>query len=237
MTTEGPAGLYKRHRFPAEVIVHCVWLYHRFGLSLRDVQDLMAERGVAVTYETIGQWCRKFGPAFAAALRRGRARPGDKWHVDEVQLKMNGRRCWLWRAVDQAGIVLDILVQERRNQQAAETFFRRLVEGCGFLPRVLITDKLASYPPAQRRILPEVDHRRHKGLNNRAENSHRPTRRRERAMQRFKSPEHAQRFLSAFEPIRGHFCPRRHLLSATRYQQELTARFQTWRQITGLAAA
>jgi putative transposase len=213
-----------------------VWLYHRFGLSLRDVQDLMAERGVAVSYETVRQWCRKFGPAYAQALRRRRPRPGDKWHLDEVQLKMNGRRYWLWRAVDQDGMVLDILVQERRNQQAAEAFLRRLADGCGYQLRVVITDKLASYPPAVRRVLPGVEHRRHKGLNNGAENSHRPTRRRERAMQRFKSPAQAQRFLSCFEPIRGHFCPRRHLLRAMHYRAVLATRLAAWRQFAGLTA-
>ena len=223
-----------RHRFPAEIISHCVWLYHRFGLSLRDVQELLAERGVAVTYETIHQWCRKFGPTFAVALRRRRPRPGDKWHVDEVQLTMNGRRYWLWRAVDQDGMVLAILVQTRRNQNAAETFLRRVIAGCGTPPRVVSTDKLASYPPAIRRVLPGVEHRRHKLLNNRAENSHRPTRRRERALQRFKSPEQAQRFLACVEPIRGHFCPRRHLWPAARYRAVLADRYAVWRQVTGL---
>ena len=120
------ASLYKRHRFSAEIISHCVWLYHRFGLSLRDVQELMAERGIAVTYETVHQWCRKFGPPFAQALRRRRPHPGEKWHIDEVQLKMNGRRYWLWRAVDQHGMVLDILVQAWRNRNAAETFLRQV---------------------------------------------------------------------------------------------------------------
>ena len=213
-----------------------MWLYHRFSLSLRDVQELLAERGVAVTYETIHQWCRKFGPVYARGLRRRRPKPGDKWYVDEVLLKMNGRRAWLWRAVDQEGMVLDILVQERRNRKAAERFLRRLVDGCGLRPRVIVADKLASYPPAIRRVLPGVEHRRHKRLNNRAENSHRPTRRRERAMQRFKSPEHAQRFLDAFEPIRGQFCPRRHLLSAARYRAVLADRFEAWRQVAGLTA-
>jgi putative transposase len=236
-STASPAVSYKRHRFPAKVIVHCVWLYHRFGLSLRDVQELTAQRGVAVTYETIHQWCRKFGPAFAAGLKRRRPRPGDKWHVDEVRLKMNRRRYWLWRAVDQEGMVLDILVQERRNRKAAEAFLRRVVDGCGCRPRVVVTDKLASYPPAVRQVLPGVEHRRHKRLNNRAENSHRPTRRRERAMQRFKSAEQAQRFLAAFEPIRGHFCPRRHLLPAARYREVLAARFYAWQQVTGLAVS
>jgi putative transposase len=164
-----PPALYRRHRFPAEIISHCVWLYFRFLLSYRDVEELLAERGAGVSHETIRQWCGKFGPVFAASLRRRRARPGDKWHLDEVVLKINGRRHWLWRAVDQDGVVLDILVQPRRNQEAAETFLRQVVGGCGYQPRVVITDKLASYPPAVRRVLPGVEHRRHKGLNNRAE--------------------------------------------------------------------
>jgi putative transposase len=140
-----PWSLYKRHRFPGEVISHAVWRYYRFLLSYRDVEELLAERGIPVSYETIRQWCRKFGQGFADGLRRRRPRPGDKWHVDEVQLKINGRRHWLWRAVDQAGVVLDILVQARRNQEAAEAFLRRVVEGQGYRPRVVITDKLASY--------------------------------------------------------------------------------------------
>ncbi len=209
-----PSSLYKRHRFPGEVISHAVWLYYRFLLSYRDVEELLAERGIAVSYETVRRWCRKFGQMFADGVRRRRPRPGDKWHLDEVQLKINGRKHWLWRAVDQEGVVLDILVQSRRNQEAAETFLRRVVDGCGYAPRVVITDKLASYSPAVRRVLPGVEHRRHKGLNNRAETSHRPTRRRERALQRFKSPEQAQQFLSPLGPISDHFRPRRHLFPA-----------------------
>ncbi len=156
-----------------------------------------------------------------------------------MQLKITGRKHWLWRAVDQNGIVLDILVQERRNQEAAETFLRRLVEGSGYRPRVVITDKLASYPTAVRRVLAGVEHRRHKRLNNRAETSHRPTRRRERALQRFKSPAHAHRFLSPFGPISNHFRfrPRRHLLPAAQYRQTMQTRFAAWREVTGLHAA
>ena len=184
-------------------------LSYRFLLSNRDGEELLAERGVAVSYETIRRWCKKFGQPFADGVRRRRARPGTrgKWHVDEVQLKINGRKHWLWRAVDQDGVVLDILVQERRNQEAAEAFLRRVVGGWGYAPRVVITDTLASYPPAVRRVLPGVEHRRHKGLNNRAENSHRPTRRRERVLQRFKSPAHAQQFLRPFGPSSDHFRP------------------------------
>jgi putative transposase len=186
---------YRGYRYPPEIISHAVWLYYRFHLSLRDVEELLAERGVTVTYETIRAWCDKFGPSYAAGLRRQRARSGDKWHFDEVVLKIKGKRHWLWRAVDQHGLVLDILVQSRRDQQAAETFLRGVLAATGNEPRVVITDKLASYPPAIRRVLPTAEHRRHKGLNNRAENSHQPTRQRERVMRRFKSPEQAQRFL------------------------------------------
>src|SRR5215218_9567877 len=220
--------LYRGHRFPGEIISHAVWLYYRFALSHRDVEDLLAERGVQVSYEAIRLWCQKFGLAFAAALRRRRARAGDRWHLDEVQLKINGRKHWRWRAVDRDGLGLDILVQERRNQEAAERFLRRVLEGEGVAPRVVVTDKLASYPPALKRVLPQAEHRRHKGLNNRAENSHRPVRKRERVLQRFKSPEHAQRFLEPFSAVSNHFRPHRHLLAAEQYRQIRTERFGQW---------
>src|SRR5437870_2392338 len=154
---------YRGYRFPSELIAHAVWLYFRFHLSLRDVQDLLAERGIIVSHETIRQWCTKFGATFATGLRRQRVRAGDKWHLDEVLLKINGKRHWLWRAVDQHGVVLDVLVQERRDQAAAERFVHRVLDGEGGAePRVVITDKLASYPPAIKRVLPTAEHRRHK---------------------------------------------------------------------------
>src|ERR1700704_3693817 len=162
---------YRGYRFSPEIIAHAVWLYFRFHLRFRDVQDLLAERGIIVSHEAIRQWCAKFGADFASGLRRRRARPGDKWHLDEVLLRINGKRHWLWRAVDQNGVVLDILVQSRRDQLAAERFLRQVVDGVGYEPRVLIADKLASYPPAIRQVLPNAEHRRHKRLNNRAENS------------------------------------------------------------------
>jgi putative transposase len=228
-------GSDKRHRFPAEIIARCVWLDHRLGLSLRDVEDLLAERGVTLTYETIRQWGREFGPLIAAGLTRRRPRPGDTWHVDEVRLKSKGRKHWLWRAVDQVGRVLDILVQPRRDRKAAETFLRRVLAGCGTSrPRVIGTDTLASYPPAIRRALPGVGHRRPKRLNNRAETSHRPTRRRERVMQRFESPDQAQRFLSCFEPIRGHCCPRRPRMTAPHDRAVLGTCVNARRQVAGL---
>jgi putative transposase len=225
------ASLYRGHRFPTDVIAHAVWLYFRFSLSLRDVEELLAERGVTVSYEAIREWCAKFGPSYAAALRRRRAHPGDKWHLDEVQLKINGKRHWLWRAVDKHGVVLDILVQQRRDQLAAETFLRRVLAAAGSEPRVVITDKLASYPPAMRRVLPQTDHRRHKGLNNRAENSHQPTRQRERAMRRFKSPDQAQRFLGPFSAIGDRFRVGRYRSPAPARRLLLAERSRTWREV------
>jgi putative transposase len=237
MKERAPAPDYKRHRFPPEVIAHAVWLYFRFALSYRDVEELLAERGVVLTDETVRQWCQKFGQTYANALRHRRPRPGDKWHLDEVFISINGEMHYLWRAVDQDGTVLDILVQSRRNKVAAKKFFRKLLKGLQHVPRVLITDKLASYGAARRAVLPSVEHRRHKGLNNRAENSHQPTRERERRMRRFKSPGHAQRFLAAYGPIASHFRPRRHRLTAHDYRQLRDERFASWRAVTGAAPA
>ncbi|GHO71515.1 IS6 family transposase [Ktedonobacter sp. SOSP1-52] len=192
----------------------------------------MAERGIVLTYETIRQWCLTFGQTYANELKRRRTRPGDKWHLDEVFLTINGKRSYLWRAVDQHGTVLDILAQSRRDKQAAKKFFRKLLKGLEYAPRVIITDKLASYGAAKKEILPSVEHRKHKGLNNRAENSHQPTRQRERSMRRFTSPGHAQRFLSAFGPISDHFRPQRHRLCASGYRALMKERFGTWNDIT-----
>ena len=228
---------YAGYRFPAEIISHAVWLYFRFALSYRDVEELLAERGVTVTYETIRKWCLRFGQQYANALRHRRSRPGDKWHLDEVFIQINGETHYLWRAVDQDGNVLDILVQARRDTHAAVKFLRKLLKGLAYVPRVLITDKLASYGAAHRAVLPRVEHRRHKGLNNRAENSHQPTRERERRMRRFKSPGHAQRFLAAYGPIASHFRPRRHRLTAAVYRETRHERFATWRAVTGVSVA
>ena len=166
------APTYKGYRYPIEVIGHAVWLYHRFALSLRDVEELMSSRGVVVTYESIRAWCATFGPDYAKKLRQRCPRPGDKWHLDEMVVKTNGRKQYLWRAVDQDGNELDILVQSRRNRQAAKRFFKKLLKGLRYVPRVLVTDKLASYGVAHRELMPSVTHRRSKFLNNRAENSH-----------------------------------------------------------------
>ncbi|MFC9285273.1 IS6 family transposase [Streptomyces sp. NPDC057052] len=226
---------HKGHRYPVEIISHCVWLYFRFPLSFREVEELMLERGVIVTHETIRRWCAKFGQSYANGLRRRQPRPGDKWHPDEVFARVNGEWKYLWRAVDQDGDVLDILVQNRRDTAAARRFFRKLLKKTCSVPRLVVTDKLRSYDAAHREVMPSVEHRSHKGLNNRAENSHQPTRQRERAMKGFRSVGGTQRFLSAFSGISPHFRPRRHLMSAPGYRAEMAIRFAIWDQITGAA--
>ncbi|MFD0229664.1 IS6 family transposase [Streptomyces hirsutus] len=226
---------YKGHRYPVEVISHCVWLYFRFPLSFREVEELMLQRGVLVSHETVRRWCMKFGQAYANGLRRRRPRPGDKWHLDEVFLKINGERKYLWRAVDADGNVLDILVQNRRDKTAARHFFRILLKKTCSVPRVVVTDKLRSYGVAHREVMPSVEHRQSKYLNNRAENSHQPTRQRERAMKGFRSVGGAQQFLAAFSGISPHFRPHRHLMTASDHRAEMTVRFAIWDQITGAA--
>jgi putative transposase len=212
-----------------------VWLYFRFALSYRNIEEMMAKRGVPVTYETVREWCQKFGSLYALLLRRKRARIGSKWHLDEVFIKMNGVQHYLWRAVDENGVVIDILVQPKRDRWAALRFFRKLLHVAEKPPRVIITDKLRSYAAAKKLILPDIEHRQSRYLNNRAENSHQPTRVRERQMKRFKSSEQAQRFLSVFESINAPFRLCRHLLSATRYRLLLNQSFHLWNK-TALAA-
>src|ERR671927_345922 len=227
---------YVRHRFPAEVISHAVWLYFRFPLSLRMVEEMLAARGIDVSHETVRQWARKFGQTFANQIRRRLPCPGDKWHLDEVCLMIRGTKHWLWRAVDQDGGVLDVLVQSRQDKRGAPPPLRKLLKRQMRPPRVLITDKLASYGAAKQELVPGVEHRQHRGLNNRAENSHQPTRRRERQMKRFKSAGQAQRFLSAHDPINNLFHLRRDHLPAVQYRAARTQAFQTWAEVTGVAA-
>ncbi|MBV8736805.1 MAG: IS6 family transposase [Alphaproteobacteria bacterium] len=226
---------YTGHRFPAEIISHAVWLYFRFPLSLRMVEEMLAARGIIVSHESVRQWARKFGQAFANQIRR-RPCAGDKWHLDEVAIKIAGKKHWLWRAVDQNGIVLDILVQSRRDKRAAKRLLRKLLKKQRRPPRVLITDKLASYGAAKGEVMPSVEHRKHKGLNNRAENSHQPTRRRERQMKRFKSAGQVQRFLATHDQINNFFHLRRDHVPADQYRAARTQVFQTWSEITGAAA-
>src|SRR3981081_520260 len=223
-------SLYHRHRFPAEIISHCVWLYFRFTLSFRDVEEMLAMRGVSLSYETVREWCLKFGQTYANSLRHKSSRPGDRWYLDEVFLKINGRLHYLWRAVDQDGDVLDILVQSHRDKKAAKRFFRKLLKGLRYVPRMIITDNLRSYSAAKAEVLPGVEHLQQKYQNNRAENSHQPTRLRERVMRRFKSAGHAQRFLAAFGTITSHFRVGRHLYRARGYREVMKARFGLWEE-------
>jgi len=221
----------KGHRFSGSVVGYAVWLYHRFALSLRDVEDLLAERGIKVSHETIRVWCRRFGPQIAASIRRGRPKPADKWHMDEMVITIGGRKHWLWRAVAANGDTLDVLVQSRRDARAAKRFLRKLMKRWG-CPRVLVTDKLRSYDVAVRHLCPGVDHRRHKGLNNRCEASHRHTRRREKVMGRFKSVRQAQLFLSVHDQTAALFRPKRHRLSAISYRHARADAFSLWTDMT-----
>jgi putative transposase len=227
---------YARHRFPAEVISHAVWLYFRFPLSLRMVEEMLAARGILVSHETVRQWALKFGQSFVHQTRRRLPAAGDMWHLDEVVISIAGRKHWLWRAVDQYGIVLDILVQSRRNAKAAKRLLRKLLKKQGTAPRVLITDKLASYAAAKKAVMPGVEHRQHRGLNNRAENSHQPTRRRERIMKRFKSAGQAQRFLSAHDQVANLF-RRPANTNASDHRRARARAFQVWSEVTDIARA
>ncbi len=231
MSSASPS--YKGHRHPVEVIAHCVWLYFRFPLSFREVEEL--ERGVLVSHETVRRRCAKFGQAYATGLRRRRPRPGDTWHLDEVFIKINGEWRYLWRAVDADGTVLDIHVQNRRDKTAARHFFRRLLKTTPTVPRVIVTDKPRSHGAAHRQVTPFVEHRSHKGPNHRAENIHQPTRQRERAMKGFRSIGATQRFLAAFSDISPHFRPRHHLTTTPEYRAEMTTRFAIWNQTTRAA--
>ena len=232
-----PISLYHRHRFPAEIISHCVWLSYRLPISFRQIEQVMAMWGVFLSDETIRRWCLKCGQTYANALRRRRPRPGDTWHRDDVFLKINGETHSLWRAVDQDGNVLAILVQSRRNARAATRFFRTLLKGLCYVPRVLSTDKRAGDRVAHREMMPRVEHRGSRYVNNRAENSHQPTRQKERAIKKFKSPGHAQRFLAAFSSISCHVRPQRHRLPAPLYQAERAGHIQVWQEITVTTAA
>jgi putative transposase len=214
--TSSTKSLYAGHRFPPELISYMVWLYYRFPLSLRMVEEMLAFRGIVVSHETIRQWGLKFGRDFANIIRRRPPQPGDKWHMDEV--------------------VLDVLVQRRRNKKAAKRLLRKLLKRQCRAPRVMITDKLKPYAAAKKEIMPG-EHRQHKGLNNRAENSHQPTRQRERQMKQFKSARHTQRFLSAHDQINNLFLLPRHLLPATDFRTERTRAFQAWHNVCGITQA
>src|ERR1700727_442524 len=219
---------FARHRFPPAIIRHAVWLYVRFTLSYRDVEDLLAERGVDVSYETVRRWVLKFGLLFARELRRRRPRPTPRWHLDEMAVTIAGPQFWLWRAVDDEGEVLDLLVQRRRDKAAAMKLMRKLLKKQGFAPDVLVTDKLRSYGAAKSEIGLSARHEQGLHANNRADNSHQPTRRRERKMQRFKSPGSAQRFLSTPAAVYNAFNVQRHLASRHTHQKLRSEAMNAW---------
>ena len=228
---------YKRHRFPPDTIRLAVWLYFRFTTSLRDVEEMLAERGIDVTYETIRCWTMKFGTAIAANIRRARPRADGTWHLDEMVVKIRGQRMYMWRAVDSEGEVLDMLVQKRRNRKAALKLLKKLLRNQGFVPERFVTDGLASYPAALKMLKCQ---RRHKPGrlrdNNRVENSHLPVRRRERKMQRFKSQGQAQRFVSTHSAIYNTFNLQRHLVSRKTLRTFRAAAMAEWNAASAAAA-
>ena len=218
----------KGFRYPREIISYAVWASHRFALSTADLGDLLAERGVMVRRETVRKWVKRFGSHFAACVKRDRPTANDKWHLDEVVIPINGRKFWLWRAIDADGDLMDILVEPQRNAKAARRFFRRMVNRFGD-PRVVLTDKLRSYIKPIKSFAPGADHRAHNGLNNWIEGAHRPTRKREKVMGRFKSPQQPQRFLADHDQINVIFRPRRYSLSAASYRHARTDAFHLWK--------
>jgi transposase-like protein len=224
-----PPFNYRRHRFPPEIIQHAIWLYLRFTLSYRDVEELLAERGLDISYETVRRWVLKFGPSIARRLRDRRPRPSDRWHLDEMVVRIAGVRMYLWRAVDDEGEVLDMLVQRRRDTRSALRLMRKLLKKQGFAPKILVTDKLRSYAAAVRHLRLTCRHEQGLRENNRAEDSHQPVRRRERKLQRFKSSRSAQRFLSMHGAVHNTFNFQRHLISRSTlriFRAEATAEWQ-----------
>jgi len=225
------------YRYPAEIISHAVWLCRRFSLSFRNIEEILFSRPVNVTYESVRQWCQGFGSAYAKRIRAGHWRSGDTWHLDGVFIRINGKQCYRWRAVDQNGEVLDILDQTRRNARAARRCFRKLLKSSGIAPRVVVTDKLGSYGAAHRDLGMGAQHETGRYRNNRARNSHPPTRRRERHMKGFKPIVHAQRLLAAHAQITDLFRHDRLLMSAQSYRVLRQQSHRAWRDFAGIAPA
>ena len=223
-----PNNQYKRHRFPPEIIQHAVWLYYRFNLSHRDIEELLAVRGIVVSYESVRLWCNKFGPKYARRLKRRHQGFGDTFFIDEVFVKIDGKQHYLWRAVDQDGEVVDVFLQSRRDGKAAKRFFKRLLKTHRMEPRKIVTDKLRSYGVAHRDLIPDTIHDTSQYANNRAELSHQPTRVRERVMRRFKSTQQAQQFLTVHAAVYNLFNLGRHLVSAKNYRILRSCAFASW---------
>jgi putative transposase len=222
-------NIYKRYRFPSVIIQYAVWLYYRFNLSLRNIEDLLAERGISVSYETIRLWCIKFGPKYANRLSRKHRGYGDAFFIDEVFIRIDGRQHYLWRAVDQDGAVVDVFLQKRRDGASAKRFFKRLLKNHKDEPRKIVTDKLRSYGVAHRELILDTIHDTSQYANNRAELSHQPTRVRERVMRRFKSVAQALRFLGVHSAVYNLFNLGRHLISANHYRLIRLRAFASWK--------
>ena len=222
---------YKRHSFPPDIISYAVWLYYRFNLSHRDVEDLLAERGITVSREAIRLWCIKFGALYARRLKRKHRGYGDTFYIDEVFIRIKGKQHYLWRAVDQDGEVVDVYLQARRDGAAAKRFFRRLLRSHGSEPRKVVTDKLRSYSVAHREVIPESIHVTDRYANNRAEQSHESTRVRERGMRRFKSVKQAQRFVTSHAAVSNLFNLGRHQVSAGHYRDLRVGAFNEWSRV------
>jgi putative transposase len=224
------SNIYAGYRYPAQIISHAVWLYHRFTISFRDIEELLAARGINVSYETVRNWCFKFGNQYCGQIRKGRGQLGDTWFLDEVFIKINGVLHYLWRAVDQDGDEIDILVQKRKDKKAAIRFFKKLLKGQQVAPIKIVTDKLKSYSAAKRELMPSVDHSTEQYENNGCELSHQPSRQQERQMRRFKSQGQAQRFLSCHGVVNNMFRLGRHLISANNYRFFRERAFSEWSQ-------
>jgi putative transposase len=227
------SNIYKRYRFLSEIIQYTVWLYYRFNLSHRDIEDLLAERGINVSYEAIRLWCIRFGPKYAARLKKKHQGYGDTFFIDEVFIKIDGKQHYPWRAVDQDGEVVDVFLQKRRDGAAAKRFFKRLLKKHHDESRKIVTDKLRSYGVAHRELIPDTIHDTSQYANNRAELSHQPTRVRERGMRRFKSVAQAQRFLAVHSAVYNLFNLGRHLISARHYRLFRLRALASWKSVVG----
>lgn len=225
------ANLYKRYRFPPEIIQYTVWLYYRFNLSHRDIEDLLAQRGIDVSYESIRLWCNKFGKQYARHLKRQHNGYGDTLYLDEVFLNIKGRQCYLWRAVDQDGEIVDVYLQTRRDVKAARRFLERCIHNHNGKIRQMVSDKLKSYRVAHQSMRLDISHNTDRYANNRAEVSHQPTRVRERVMRKFKSLVHAQRFVNIHAAIYNLFNLGRHLIKAEHYRILRHNAFTSWKSV------
>ena len=222
---------YKRYRYPVEIISYAVWCYYRFIMSYRDVEELLLARGIVVSYETLRQWSNKFGVEYANKIKKRSPKRGDKWHIDEMCITFNKKRYWLFRAVDQNGYELDILLQPRRDKKSVTRFFKKVLRGCQYVPRVVVTDKLRSYNQPIKTLLPNTDHRKHKRLNNRVENAHQPSRKRSMQMVKFKDPPSANRFLAVHGQVRNLFNVGRYSNTANVRRIKLKTALENWQSI------